>query len=383
MATTTRRTKAPATPVPVATRVKRGHDVLSVSGTIPAELRGSLLRSVRHPARDGELLESGIRLDGGVARWYRRASAPAAALPAGSATQLRCGGQGPDEVGSVAVARPAGDPSTRLWHTVATYPGLDHAEHLWIDPDGGVRHAEPFALPGAPLMHTVATTARFLVVFDLPVTHQPAAELIGARFPYAWQEGRPARVGLLDRWGGSPRWFEVAPCYVFNAVNAYDDGDRVIVDVIRHERAFASTDAAPTLWRWTLDLITGTATESRLSPMPHEFPEVDPRVRGRKHRFVYSAGPAGVLRHDVVRGGTRVRELTDGCGASQPVFIPKPGTSAEGVGWLLVVVHDYAAARSDLLILNAEDLAGPPVATVHLPVRLPESVHTRWHAAPH
>jgi 8'-apo-carotenoid 13,14-cleaving dioxygenase len=375
MATTTRRTKAPMTPAAVATRVKRGHDVLAVSGTVPAELHGCLLRSVRHPSRAGELLESGIRLGEGAAKWYRAAASPSATR----AAQTRCGGEGPDEAGPVAVARPAADPATRLWHTVATYPGLDHAEHLWLDPEGAVRRTEPFALPGAPLVHAVATTARFFVVFDLPVVHSPAAELIGARFPYVWAAGRPARVGLLDRWGGSPRWFDVDPCYVFNAVNAYDDGDRVIVDVIRHERAFASSGATPALWRWILDLRTGVAAEHQLSALRQEFPEVDPRVRCRRHRYVYSSGAGSVIRHDVARGGTVVRDLGQGRRAEQPVFIPKPGTSTEGVGWLVVVVHDFGTARGEVLILNAQDLTGPPVATVHLPVRLPDSVHTRWH----
>ena len=30
------------------------------------------------------------------------------------------------------------------------------------------------------------------------------------------------------------RWFEIDPCYVFHTLNAYDDGDTVVVDVVRH-----------------------------------------------------------------------------------------------------------------------------------------------------
>jgi carotenoid cleavage dioxygenase len=176
---------------------------------------------------------------------------------------------------------------------------------------------------------------------------------------------------------------------VFNAVNAYDDHDQVIVDVIRHERAFdpaAHPVTPPTLWRWTLDLRTGAVTERQLSARPQEFPEVDPRVRGRRHRYVYSAGlvdgtgtaASALVRHDVDSGRTSMRELGAGLRVEQPVFVPRPGTSSEGSGWVLAVVHDFAANRSVVIILNAEDLFGPPVATVHLPVRLPASLHTRW-----
>jgi 8'-apo-carotenoid 13,14-cleaving dioxygenase len=377
----TRRIKTPTAVASVATLVRGGHDTLAVTGTIPTELDGSLRRAIRHPLGD-RLLESGIRLTDGQARWHRGSTTERAAWHTAG---VRQSGQSLDEVGAASVARPADDPVTNLRHTVATYPGLDHAEHLWLGQDGAIRHAEPFTLPGAPLMHAVAATARFLVILDLPVVHRPAAELIGSRLPYSWQDGRPARIGLLDRWGAEPRWFDIQPCYVFRAVNAYDRGDHVIVDVVRHERAYdraASANPPGTLWRWTLDLRDGSVTERRLAKQPVESPEVDPRARGREHRFVYGVTANGALvRHDVVRGVSRVRELGAGRRAEQPVYVPRPGMPAESGGWLLVVVHDYAKSASELSILSAEDPCGPAIATVHLPVALPSSVHTRWQSA--
>src|SRR5262249_39066012 len=191
----------------------------------------------------------GIRLGGGRARWHRQGAGQQEA--GWRAARVWPGGRGPDEVGAAAVARPVAAPGIPLWHSVATYPGLGHAEHLWLSPDGEVWPAEPFAVDGASLMHAVSAPRRYVVVFDLPVTYRRAAALVGAHFPYAWQDGRPARVGLLGR-GAPPRWFPVRPCYVFNAVNAYEDGGRVVVDVIRHERAFDPTACPvppPTLWR--------------------------------------------------------------------------------------------------------------------------------------
>jgi 8'-apo-carotenoid 13,14-cleaving dioxygenase len=329
MDTTIRSTTALMSPAPTASHVRR-NDTLAVSGVIPAELHGRLLRTIRHPGGgDAPALESGIRISEGGARWHRAADGDA----------------------------------------LATCPGPEQAENPWLGQDG------------APPVY--AATARFLVVFDLPVVHRPAAALIGERLPYRWQEGRPARIGLLERWADQPRWFDIRPCYVFNAVNAYDDRHQVIIDAIRHERAFdPAGDPAtpPALWRWTLDLRTGAVTERQLSVRPQESPEVDPRVRGRRHRYIYSActSASALVRHDVVTGRTIVRELGPGMRVEQPVFVARPGTSSEGSGWVLAVVHDFAASRSDVIILNAEDLCGPPVATVHLPVRLPTSLHTRW-----
>ncbi len=41
----------------------------------------------------------------------------------------------------------------------------------------------------------------------------------------------------------SVRWFEIDPCYVFHTLNAYEEGSDVIIDVVRHDRMFA-TDLA-------------------------------------------------------------------------------------------------------------------------------------------
>src|SRR5262249_59659742 len=88
------------------------------------------------------------------------------------------------------------------------------------------------------------------------------------------------------RSGEEPRWFPIGSCYVFNPVNAYDDGDRVVIDVIRHERAFdtAGRPARPRLWRWILDLRDGTVQERPLAATPQEWPTIDPRGQGRRHR---------------------------------------------------------------------------------------------------
>src|SRR5436309_337092 len=90
MATSTIRGSRPAdttTPrSPARVSVPRQDDVAAeptVTGTIPAELDGSLLRAVRDPAwvadnacaaAQAPLLDGGLRLSGGLARWYRRAT---------------------------------------------------------------------------------------------------------------------------------------------------------------------------------------------------------------------------------------------------------------------------------------------------------------------
>src|SRR5580700_8673892 len=63
--------------------------------------------------------------------------------------------------------------------------------------------------------------------------------------------------------------FDVEPCYVFHPMNAYDDGDSVLLDVVRHQRMFDThplgpDEGPPTLERWSIDLTTGKVAEERL-----------------------------------------------------------------------------------------------------------------------
>ncbi|MEA3119653.1 MAG: hypothetical protein QOI13_2923, partial [Paraburkholderia sp.] len=51
---------------------------------------------------------------------------------------------------------------------------------------------------------------------------------------------------------------------------------------------------------------------------------------------------------------------------------------AEDDGWLLCCVYRRATDTSDVVVLDARDLAAGPVATVHLPTRIPAGFHGAW-----
>ena len=63
---------------------------------------------------------------------------------------------------------------------------------------------------------------------------------------------------------------------------------------------------------------------------------------------------------------------------AEPVFVRKPGATAEDEGWVLSYVYDPQRDLSDVVILDAQDFAGEPVATIRLPVRVPFGFHGGW-----
>jgi carotenoid cleavage dioxygenase len=299
-----------------------------------------------------------------------------------------------------------------------------------IGRDGRAKRTVDIEVGGSPMIHDMSLTDRHVIFYDLPVTFDVAravemavprplrgagerilAALLGrvpfpqsissaltgrtlasSSLPYSWNRNYPARVGVMPRDGGASdvRWFDVKPCYVFHPLNAYEDGDSIVIDLIRHEKVFDADVIGPdetpaTLDRWTIDLDAGCVREARLDDRPQEFPRVDERRTGLRHRYGYTIGleaadgspPSDtILKHDFTNGGSVTRSFGAGKQVSEFVFEPASATSVEDDGVLMGFVYDPAAARSDLMLLDADTLE--TVASIHLPDRVPAGFHGNW-----
>jgi carotenoid cleavage dioxygenase len=420
---------------------------LEVIGSLPAELDGRYLRNGPNPlgAVDlsthhwfvGEGMVHGIRLRDGRAEWYRsrRVRSPEVSVALGEeprrgpfpedrqifAANTNCiglagktyaiveAGAPPieltEDLETVAAsdfggtlpygfsAHPKEDPATGELHAVSYFWGWGNkVQYLIVGADGRVRYHQDIEVgDGSPMMHDMSITETKAVLFDLPCVFDLDAAMGGFRLPYRWKPHYGARVGVLPREGGPVAWVEVEPCYVFHPLNAYDLPDgRVVVDVVRHPKMFdhdvhGPNEGIPTLDRWTIDVAAGKVIEERLDDHPQEFPRVDERLVGRRHRYGYGVniGKAwdqhqGLLRHDLDRGTTEVHDYGPGRGTMEAVFIPRHAGAPEDDGWVMSVVHDANENRAELVVLDAGDFTAEPVARVKLPVRIPYGFHGNW-----
>jgi carotenoid cleavage dioxygenase-like enzyme len=297
------------------------------------------------------------------------------------------------------------DPVTGELHAVTYNWSWDHIRHVVVGPDWKVRRELQVPVADGPMVHDCAISERYVVLFDLPVTFSLEQAGQGG-FPYLWNDAHPARVGLLpraaDATADNVRWFDVDPCYVFHPYNAFDvvgdggDVDAVVVDLIRWDRVFdrnplAPDETQPVPERWTLDLTTGRARLERLDDQGQEFPRLDERRLGQPYRYGYTTvvpderdafAMAGTVKRDFERGTAEVHDHGPGRSALEPVFVPRDATAtspgSEDDGWVMAYVHDAAEDRTDVVILAADDLTADPVATVHLPVRVPFGFHGSW-----
>jgi carotenoid cleavage dioxygenase len=143
---------------------------------------------------------------------------------------------------------------------------------------------------------------------------------------------------------------------------------------------FNGPDEGPsTMARFTIDLVADKVREDRFDDHSQEFPRIDERFTGRRHRFGYSVGiqdggPGdAVLRHDLAAGSTLARNLGPDREASEFCFVEHEHSTGEADGVLMGFVYDKSADTSDLVLLDAETLED--VAAVHLPARVPAGFH--------
>jgi carotenoid cleavage dioxygenase len=63
------------------------------------------------------------------------------------------------------------------------------------------------------------------------------------------------------------------------------------------------------------------------------------------------------------------------CAVSEPVFVPRERSTAEGDGYLLITLYDARADASSLLVFDALAVASGPITRAHLPHRVPAGFH--------
>jgi len=290
-------------------------------------------------------------------------------------------------------AHPRRDPRTGELHLVAYHWGWGSVlRYMVVDVEGRVRHQVDVPTAGATMAHDFGLSTDHVVLMDQPCTFDLDVAMSGVGLPYRWDADYANRLGLMARDGDaqSVRWFEVEPGYVFHPVNTYEREDgAVVMDVIRHPRVFATdlcgpNEGATHLHRYVLDSVAGVATEHQLDDIPTELPRINETLMGEPYRYGYAIGfgPKGehgdTFKYDLDTGGVESMSHGPGRVSLEPVFVPRADGTAEDDGWLLQVVYDAGRDGSDLVVTDAQDFGGGPVATVRLPQRVPFGFHGNW-----
>lgn len=269
-----------------------------------------------------------------------------------------------------------------------------------VDGSGELVHATPIELPGPRQPHDMAITETYAILMDLSLFADPEALKVG-RYRVEFHPEVPSRFGLLPRRGRGDeiRWFEAQPCYVYHVVNAWDDGDEVVLVGCRVKDpqpqvkdnsplakmlAFLRLDAQ--LYQWRFNLRTGQTIEGPLDDDNTEFPSIAAASHGRRSRYTYnvhlSDDPTlrfdGLFKYDLERDEVDRHWFGKGRFGSEAPFVPRANAQREDDGYLVSFVHDTNEDRSEVVILDANQVSAEPIARVILPRRVPLGFHAVW-----
>ncbi len=410
---------------------------LPVTGAIPKELNGRFFRNGSNPKSGtsghwfmGNGMLHGMRLEAGRAVWYRNRyvrtplldDPNAAAIRPDGTTDMRASlanthvvahagkilaleeGHFPWIVSKELETVGAHDFGGKLKTAMTAHPRIcpvtgemlffgygalpPYLTYHRVAADGTLVQSEEITVKGPTMMHDWNVTRNFVVFMDLPMVFD-LSMLAKGGIPIRWSDEYGARLGVMPRNGSNKDvvWYEIEPSYVFHPMNAYEDGDDIVIDVSRFKKlAFSPQDGEGTpavLHRWVIDRKAGKVREQPIDDRPADFPRIADECVGLKHRFGYMTGLANMdefggqlFKYDLASGHSETWQLPKGNGAGEPVFA-RAG-KAEDEGYVLTFVYDAARGASDLAILDAQNFEKGPVARVHLPRRVPYGFHGSW-----
>jgi carotenoid cleavage dioxygenase len=271
-----------------------------------------------------------------------------------------------------------------------------YLQYSVVSASGELLRTVPIDLPVGVMMHDFAISEHYTIFMDLPFTFRPERVKRGEP-AFMFEANSPSRFGILPRHkdNSSIRWFQAPACYVWHTLNAYEEGESLVLIGCRMNgttvfnptpKSVESGMDIPLVHRWRFNLTTGAVTEETLDDTACEFPRVNEQLLGRPTRYGYAARSArtemplfdGTIKYDLVGDRSEVHEYGKGRYGGEPVFVPRPGATDEDDGWLLTFVHDEGEDTSELIVMSAQDITAEPVARILIPQRVPYGFHGAW-----
>ena len=413
---------------------------LDVIGEIPPELNGTYIRNGPNPvtgesphwfAGDGML--HAVRIEGGKAPWYRaryveteflKAPPEPGSIPGVTnhqantsiiqhANRRLCLAEGglpyevdselsttgvytyEDQLDGPMTAHPKIDPETGELHFFGYNIFPPSVDYYVADASGSLTHSTTIEIPAGTMVHDFQLTETHVIFMDLPLLFNLELAIAGDTIPFRWEPTHQARIGLLPRGeeGVDIQWFNIDPCFVFHTINAYNDSqnpEEVVLRAVRYPDFWDGQTnefgSGGEVWEWRINTVSGSVTDHPFTDHLVEFPVINPNYQGVYNQYGFAIGPpdaeseyfSALIKYDFEQGTQSVTPLSVSYQLGEMKFIPMANATAEDHGWLVGYGFDPMLRRSALIILDAADTTGVPVAQVIIPTRIPFGFHGDW-----
>eukprot|EP01112_Ceratiomyxa_fruticulosa_P010675 TRINITY_DN2834_c0_g1_i3.p1 TRINITY_DN2834_c0_g1~~TRINITY_DN2834_c0_g1_i3.p1 ORF type:complete len:523 (-),score=113.47 TRINITY_DN2834_c0_g1_i3:96-1664(-) len=275
-----------------------------------------------------------------------------------------------------------------------------------ISKEGEVVRTFPIPLKRPVMMHDMAITTNYSIFFDFPVVFDQRGFLKN-RSTVTFDKEYGSRIGILPRHApdaSTIRWFTVDTCYMFHSVNAWEEGDVVVISGCRSHTfqisnlggGWIDSKLSPednvykaVLYEWRINTKTGEVEEHQiLADYFVEFPTIDYNLTGVKNQFCYlpystvsglDTGFEGVIKYDLFsrRVVGMIKYPRNGL-SGEAVFVPRENAKTEDDGYLLTFVYYEQSDSSQFVVMDAKTMSNKFLTAVDLPQRVPFGFHGLW-----
>ncbi len=272
-----------------------------------------------------------------------------------------------------------------------------------IGAEGRVKHTARIDLPGPRLPHDTTITANYTILHDFPLFHDPALLSKTGHRIVQFRRDIPSRFGVMPRYGtqAQVRWFEFEPGYVLHMVNAWEEGDSIIMDgcfqpdpTIRRDPSEGPLSSMLAylrykghLRRWRMNLKTGECSEEQLDDLNVEFCLPDMDLYGVKSRYSYhqliptdlqTLAFEGLVKYDHDRGTREIYHYPRGWFPSETAFAKSTRGGDEDQGYCVTLATNIADYQSEAWIFDAKHITAGPITRIAVPGRVPAGFHASW-----
>ncbi len=276
-------------------------------------------------------------------------------------------------------------------------------------PGGEITRTESFEAPYCSMVHDFLVSRHHIAFVICPMVCD--WERVQKGEPYwHWDNSKQTHIAVIPRVQGvqAMRWY-TCPVVAMqtHTFNAWDEGSTLHLDHFVTGSGWLSQfpdihdpdakEKPPFGERWSFDLSSSEDRFSIRRLIDHigEMPVIDPRFAMRRARHFWFGthnprlgpmlpwGPKGppftcLGHYDEAADALDFFYAGPESAPEEPCFVPRPGSTTEGDGWLLTMVGRRAENRTDLVVLDALHLAAGPVAVVKFPCRVHEGFHGIW-----
>ncbi len=252
-------------------------------------------------------------------------------------------------------------------------------------------------------MHSFGLTKNYIILAEYPLIVNPLALVFGKTFVESleWKPEKGTNFLLLNRKTGQFQRYTTEGFFAFHHVNAFENNDKVIIDVVTYHNAdiiqsfYLDVLRGETgkdifggiLKRYEISFSNSSVKHETISEDPIELPRINYQLSNTKnYRFVYAVGYNKnnqnnfldrLVKIDIQNRNSKIwRE--DECYPGEPVFVPSLNAIKEDEGVVVSVVLNAKKGNSFLLILDAGSFT--EIARAEVPHHIPFGFHGQFYS---